>query len=438
MTDTAQYPEPSGSSSVANPPQDVVQFPLKLINWKLNSHNDSLSTPILLQEENGPCPLIALCNTLLLNHDIQTKSNIVQNDQEILYNNQKEQDQSKEIAVDNFKSKLISKYHSSGKITLEDVLHYIADLLLVYIEGIESRYKFTIDELLSNLPQLHTGLNVNPILYSGEFQPDLGTELFDIFGLKFKHGWVVDPVNQEPEVWNDDDYRTLVELIDSLENFDRIQDYLLHDENDREIHHNKELLSRWLSLNQTQLTNQGIHKLNDQVETDEFIVFFRNNHFNTLFKKSDKEFYLLLTDSSFIGTGHSSSKFSQIIWQSLNSVSGNNDLFFTGEFTPVLDINQDLPNSAPDTNNTNDYLLLKQLQEEEDQKLAAGLQKRYDKRKPNNNANNNTNANSTTNNNQTSTPQSNSSITNPGTSKLKEVTDTKKSKDKKKKHCIIT
>ena len=55
-------------------------------------------------------------------------------------------------------------------------------------------------------------------------------------------------------------------------------------------------------------------------------------------------------------------------------MSGNDDLFFTGDFKPVLDIDQDLPNFAPDTGNS-DYLLLKQLQEEEDQKLAAGLQK---------------------------------------------------------------
>ena len=435
MSDIAATPPPlpeaSGSLSTANTPQDSVQFPLKLINWKLDSNHDLLSTPILLQEKNGPCPLIALCNTLLLNHDMQTNNKSVLDEDPTYFANN--QERSKEISMDNFKSKLINKYHNQGKINLDEVLQYIADLLLVYIEGIEDRFKFTIDEFLSNLPKLHTGLNVNHILYSSEFQQDLGTELFDIFELKFKHGWVVDSTNHEPTLWNDAEYNTLVELINLLENFDKIQDYLLHDDDDDDpqIHQNKEFLSKWLSLNQTQLTQQGIAELNDKLDTNEFIVFFRNNHFNTLFKKSENEFYLLLTDSSFVGSSHTSNKSSQIIWQSLNSVSGNDDLFFTGDFNPVLDIDQDLPNFAPDTGNS-DYLLLKQLQEEEDQKLAAGLQKRYDKRKPSNNTKNDSN-------NTAPPSKSSSSRTNPGTHKLKELTDIKTdTTQKKKKHCIIT
>ncbi|RCK66753.1 Protein FAM63A [Candida viswanathii] len=434
--DTAQQPEPSGSSSTANAPHELVlvQFPLKLISWRLDSHHDLLSNPILLQEKNGPCPLIALCNTLLLNHDVRNTNTTTALDENPTYFTDP-QDRTKEIAVDNFKSKLVSRYHSDGKITLDDVLQYLGDLLLVYIEGVEDRFKFTIDELLLNLPKLHTGLNVNPILYSGDFQQDLGTELFDIFDLKFKHGWIVDPVNEEPDVWTDDEYRTLVELINSLEDFDRVQDYLLHDESDPEIHHNKELLTKWLSLNQTQLTTQGIRELNGSLNVDEFVVFFRNNHFNTLFKKSDSEFYVLLTDSSFTSTSHASNKPSQIIWQSVNGVSGNDDLFFTGEFAPVLDIDQDLPNVGGDPNDT-DYLLLRQLQEEEDQKMAAGLQKKYDKRKPNNG---NANGNTATTAPASATPnEAKSPITNPGTAKLKEVTEVKKDKGKKKKFCIIT
>ena len=59
-------------------PTDTVQFPIKLINWSLDPQNQTIiTTPILLQEINGPCPLIALCNTLLLNNDIRTNSFIL-------------------------------------------------------------------------------------------------------------------------------------------------------------------------------------------------------------------------------------------------------------------------------------------------------------------------------------------------------------------------
>lgn len=57
---------------------------------------------------------------------------------------------------------------------------------------------------------------------------------------------------------------------------------------------NKLLIEKWLNLNQTQLTLQGLNKLNDELDINQFIIFFRNNHFNTLFKKSNQEFYILI------------------------------------------------------------------------------------------------------------------------------------------------
>lgn len=404
-------PVASGSTSSSRPtPTDTVQFPIKLINWSLDPQNQTIiTTPILLQEINGPCPLIALCNTLLLNNDIRTNSFILDEGED----EDKGVDQLKFEALNNFKTNIINKYHSLGKIDLQQVLEYIGDLLLIYTENKtdwnrnhqnhnnSSQKEFTIDELLLKLPLLHTGLNVNPILISGDFEYDLATQLFELFELKFKHGWIIDPINQHghhhqeeegnsqdsqnsqnSQIWTNQEYGKLVNLFDQLENFDKIQDYLLLDQQqDKEVLGNKLLIEKWLNLNQTQLTLQGLNKLNDELDINQFIIFFRNNHFNTLFKKSNQEFYILLTDSSFVN----SNKSSKIIWQSLNSVSGKDDLFFMGDFTPVLDIDQDLPNV-----NTNklggdiysqdqnpDYLLLKQLQEEEDQKYAERLQNNY-------------------------------------------------------------
>ncbi|KAF6063813.1 hypothetical protein FOB64_005426 [Candida albicans] len=368
-------PVASGSTSSSRPtPTDTVQFPIKLINWSLDPQNQTIiTTPILLQEINGPCPLIALCNTLLLNNDIRTNSFISDEGED----EDKGVDQLKFEALNNFKTNIINKYHSLGKIDLQQVLEYIGDLLLIHTENKtdwnrnhqnynnSSQKEFTIDELLLKLPLLHTGLNVNPILISGDFEYDLATQLFELFELKFKH-----------------EYGKLVNLFDQLENFDKIQDYLLLDQQqDKEVLGNKLLIEKWLNLNQTQLTLQGLNKLNDELDINQFIIFFRNNHFNTLFKKSNQEFYILLTDSSFVN----SNKSSKIIWQSLNSVSGKDDLFFMGDFTPVLDIDQDLPNvntsklggDIYSQDQNPDYLLLKQLQEEEDQKYAERLQNNY-------------------------------------------------------------
>ncbi|EMG47121.1 hypothetical protein SBY92_000763 [Candida maltosa Xu316] len=357
---------PEGGSSSSSRPHESVQFPVKLVDWTLA--NKSLSTPILLQEKNGPCPLIALCNSLLLNNDFQNENQLVS------YEDSHPKSTTVE-AVFNFKQKLVNKYHNEGCISLQEILEYLGDLLLIFVDSKPKMNAVNIDEMLVNLPKLHTGLNVNPLLNSNNFQRELGTELFEIFGLKFKHGWVIDPALDNTD-WNVDEYHDVVCLINQLENFDAVQDYLLQDDTSEEIAANKQLIMRWLNLNQTQLTEQGITSLNQDLNENEFIIFFRNNHFSTLFKKSDQEFYALLTDSSFVAKANNT-KFSKIIWQSLNSISGNEDLFFTGDFMPILDIDQDLPGHEE---SGSDYLLLKQLQEEEDEKMAQRLQKNYNKR----------------------------------------------------------
>ena len=82
---------------------------------------------------------------------------------------------------------------------------------------------------------------------------------------------------------------------------------------------------------------------------------------------------MLVTDSSF------QSKSGKLVWQSLNSVSGDGDIFFTGDFMPVLDIDQDIGHQGETFDS--DMMLLRQLQEEEDEAMARKMQEKYEKRK---------------------------------------------------------
>ncbi|RLV90166.1 Uncharacterized protein JA1_004782 [Spathaspora sp. JA1] len=362
----------------------LVKFKIKHINWSLdyNDSGDRISTPIILQDKNGPCPLIALINTLLLTNDLQLNHHTDSIHIQI--------DQTKSDAILHFKSVLLQHFHQSVSIDLEVLLKHVGDLLLAFTDEQED-----ITPLLSSLPLLHTGLTVNPNLITGDFnQEDLATKLFTLFDLKFKHGWVINQIENENAEWSEelaitssnsnnsggastDDYSQLVEFFNRLETFDKIQDYLLldaaHSTQETTIKHNQQLISKWLDLNRTQLTKIGLTKLNIGLNNQEFVIFFRNNHFSTLFKKSNNEFYILITDTSF-----QSKNSCKIIWQSLNSISGNDDLFFTGDFLPVLDIDQDLRHPEEDV--SVDYLLTKQLQEQEDEELAKRMQKTYDKR----------------------------------------------------------
>lgn len=317
---------------------DSIDFNIRLVTWS----DYELQTPILLQDVNGPCPLIALVNTLLMKSEIKARNNQlndISNDsllEEVVF----------------FKAFLFNKTN----ITLKELLSRLGDLMIKFNHGKD----VDLDKLLESLPLLHTGLSVNPDLTNGDFEHDLALELFNIFDLDLCHGWIVDPKNSTES--NDE---LVVKKFNELKYFDSIQDYLLSADD--------QPVRQWLDENSTQLTQYGIKHLDERLQVDDFIIFFRNNHFNTLYKKHDGDFYLLLTDSSF-------TKGSLIVWQSLISISGKDDLFFTGDFLPVLeDTTQDFSNM---TMENEDYQLIKQLQEEDDKKYAENLQKSYEKRNP--------------------------------------------------------
>ncbi|CAH6723701.1 ubiquitin carboxyl-terminal hydrolase MIY1 [[Candida] jaroonii] len=327
-----------------------IKFGIRKIIWSDYAH----TTPVLLQEENGPCPLIALVNTLVLKNDIETRTNQL-NDIE---------NSELQIEVEKFKNQLLEQ----KLISLKDLLSQVGDLLIKFNGDNKD-----IDKFLESLPLLHTGLNINPNLVDGGFETDLATELFTLFNLKINHGWIYEPQDAE-----------LNSTMTKLQNFDSVQDYLLTTDDEK--------LKQWLDENSTQLTQHGLSKLNKLIDIDEFIVFFRNNHFSTLFKKGDNDFYLLLTDSSFDKK--------EIVWQSIISISGKDDLFFNGEFTPILEEGRDVAGD-------DDLRLIKQLQEQEDAEYAKNLQKSYQKRKP------------------------------PVKEPIKETSDKKKKERKKKGNCII-
>lgn len=433
----------------------LIEFHIRCISWSLDyisGNDDNLLTPILLQDKNGPCPLIALINTLLLNYELRLR-NIVQSMNLEVYLD--EVTEKKFNALNDLKLLLFKHEGRSGTISLTVLLSQLGDLLLVYLESrdaqpepnlkgkrstsnfssttsLHSKPSYNIDKLLSSLPLLHTGLSVNPILTNGNFPPsELASTLFELFELKFKHGWIINQIDSEDVEWNvldsqGDNYGQLIEIFNELQSFDKIQDYLLKEPVEdpiessppgivtesltgpsplrptlspyrssfsllgsqtslvqsqtpppkpnlpqltpaQQLQHNQSLLKKWLDLNCTQLTKNGLKRLNIELSNEEFIIFFRNNHFNTLFKRGDQEFYLLITDEYLNNTS------SKIVWQSLNSVSGKDDLFFSGEFSPILDIDQSVDHG-------DDYVLSKQLQEQEDTQLAKEMQQRYDKR----------------------------------------------------------
>ncbi|KAL2902367.1 Ubiquitin carboxyl-terminal hydrolase MINDY-2 [Bienertia sinuspersici] len=92
---------------------------------------------------------------------------------------------------------------------------------------------------------------------------------------------------------------------------------------DEITHKQGELINNFLESNANQLTFFGLFSLQDGLKERELCVFFRNNHFSTMFKLED-ELYLLATDQGYMNQP-------DLVWEKLNEVNGDT-LFMTSNF----------------------------------------------------------------------------------------------------------
>ncbi|CAN6200533.1 unnamed protein product [Urochloa humidicola] len=94
---------------------------------------------------------------------------------------------------------------------------------------------------------------------------------------------------------------------------------------DKATEHQWELIDNFLRTTANQLTVYGLFCLQEGLNERELCVFFRNNHFNTMFKYNGS-LYLLATDQGFISQ-------TDLVWQKLDEVNGDG-VFLTSNFTP--------------------------------------------------------------------------------------------------------
>ncbi|RCV23169.1 hypothetical protein SETIT_4G277300v2 [Setaria italica] len=94
---------------------------------------------------------------------------------------------------------------------------------------------------------------------------------------------------------------------------------------DKATEHQWELIDNFLQTTANQLTVYGLFCLQEGLNERELCVFFRNNHFNTMFKYNGS-LYLLATDQGFISQ-------TDLVWQKLDEVNGDG-VFLTSNFTP--------------------------------------------------------------------------------------------------------
>ncbi|CDY41266.1 BnaA01g12730D [Brassica napus] len=117
---------------------------------------------IVLQNENGPCPLIAICNVLLLRNEMNL-------------------------------------YPDRFQVPQERLLSLVADVLFdndddEYTENQQQR----IADAINLLPRLADGINVNiRFRRIDDFESTPELAIFDLLSIPLYHGWIVDPQDFE-------------------------------------------------------------------------------------------------------------------------------------------------------------------------------------------------------------------------------------------------
>ena len=264
--------------ALAPSPADQQLFHLKKITFQ----NRLVS--IVLQNENGPCPLLAVANCLLLSDHIRIHPDY-------------------------------SRF--SGR----DLMELLGDYLMKKFERNPEIPQEQLHTVVSSFPTLLEGLNVNvQFRRPSDFEYTQEMDVFDLFQVNLYHGWVIDPENSQlSEVVGSKGYNQLVEMAveasSVLSARENGQPLPVNEEDADLVILRAELLNQFLSDSSSQLTPFGLRALRDVVKDHEMCVFFRNNHFNCMYKFRGN-LYLLVTDVGFSETG--------AVWERFEDVSGNN------------------------------------------------------------------------------------------------------------------
>jgi len=289
-------------------------YHVKWIVWK------SEKTAIITQNENGPCPLLSILNVLLLQRKLALPD-------------------------------------GCEVISAEQLLEYLGDLLLnlpspkVPSPSTASKsnttttvldFQHNMNDAIAVLPKLHTGLDVN-VKFTGvshfEYTPEC--IIFDLLGIHLYHGWLVDPQHEEQALAvGEKSYNQLVEAVIAANSGQAEGEAPL-----------ALVAAQFLEDSASQLTYHGLCELSATLKEDQLVVFFRNNHFSTLYKNRG-ELFLLVTDQGFLSQ-------ESIVWETLGNIEGDTE-FVDGSFKSVGVVGERLGGEA-------DAVLAQRLQKEEQQ-----------------------------------------------------------------------
>ncbi|KAJ4379335.1 hypothetical protein N0V86_005380 [Didymella sp. IMI 355093] len=313
-------PGPESPNTVMNR-QRREHYQIKHIRWHDVNKPGIRTSPILTQNLNGPCPLLALVNALVL---------------------------STPAGID---TALVETLRTREQVSLGLLLDAVFDELMSGRRGGAAQELPDVSDLYKFLLALHTGLNVNPMFVpdtdathgntalasrpgakAGGFENTSDMKLYRTFDIPLIHGWLPEAGSEAYQAFERvaKSYETSQyvqfqeeELDAKLQSGEPLTDK--EQQMFTDIHAIKEFLSRW----PTQLTDHGLKIMKDSLQAGQVAILFRNDHFSTVFKDPrTQNIVTLVTDQGY-------SSHDEIVWESLIDVNGMGSELFSGDFRPV-------------------------------------------------------------------------------------------------------
>jgi hypothetical protein len=304
-------------------------YEIKKIRWHdVNAAENPRVSPILVQNANGPCPLLALVNALTLSTPAHMET------------------------------VLVETLRLREQVTLGLLLDAVFDELMSGRRGDAAQELPDVSDLYSFLITLHTGMNVNPRFFPlpatkspsdprnsmshvhpsereeglpGTFEDTREMKLYSTFSIPLIHGWL--PERNSP---------TYAALWRSAKSYEDAQNLMFHEEGleDKLVREGLSFeeqatledittIKAFFSSHATQLTPYGLDTITASLAPGAVAILFRNDHFSTLYRHPDTlQLLQLVTDMGY--AGHD-----EVVWESLLDVTGENAEFFSGDFRLV-------------------------------------------------------------------------------------------------------
>jgi hypothetical protein len=317
------------------PPRPVDKsetYQIKNINWHdATAAKNPRTSPILVQNANGPCPLVALVNALILT-----------------------------TPADKSNTALVETLRTREQVSLGLLLEGVFDELMSERRAQPDVPLPDVTELYNFLTGLHTGMNVNPRympapevvaafkrtaatnnlpadridMIPGTFEHTKEMALYSTFSIPLIHGWL--PSRDEAvygafqrQASSYEDAQNLLFREEELEEKLSSTHGDGLSEEEQQLYQDILTIKSFLSISATQLTKFGLDVIKTSMKPGSVAILFRNDHFSTLYRHPQTlELFTLVTDAGY--AGHA-----EIVWESLVDVNGESTEFYSGDFRVV-------------------------------------------------------------------------------------------------------